>query len=304
MPTPIPRIVASRRTLAVLCALVVSLFFATFSSAAESTKTYSINSGPAATTLKQFADQSGRSVLFSTEKVQGISTNAISGELTTEEALDRLLSGTRLSAVPEKSTGGFAIRREVSVEVAEKNDSSRPANSRAADNVQDGVVKLDTFEVFGKKTLNMDIQRTRDDVQPYVTFDRQTLEDSGAISLEDFLRTRLPIIGAFQLNRIPAEFFFFPEGDHDLVRPNERLAMMTATVDWFSFWLKGEVPSDPDRAARWAILRQQQDEVLKTPPPPKGKWVFQPDPVQPEWHPPAETKQEEPKPEPTGAKKN
>ena len=63
------------------------------------------------------------------------------------------------------------------------------------------------------------------------------------------------------------------------------------------------------------ILRKQQDAVLKTPPPPKGKWMFEPDPVQPEWHPPAdskpareETKQpvaSEPKkePEPVGAGK-
>ena len=151
MPTQNPRSVFSR-TLQVLFALTAAVCLVASGLAAEATKSYSIESGPAATTLKEFAEQSGRSVLFSTEKVQGISTNAIRGELTAEEALDRLLSGTRLSAVPEKSTGGFAIRREVSIEVAEKNVSSRPANSRAADDVQDGVVKLDTFEVFGRKT--------------------------------------------------------------------------------------------------------------------------------------------------------
>ena len=151
MPTQNPRSVFSR-TLQVLFALTAAVWLVASGRAAEATKSYSIESGPAATTLKEFAEQSGRSVLFSTEKVQGISTNAIRGELTAEEALDRLLSGTRLSAVPEKSTGGFAIRREVSIEVAEKNVSSRPANSRAADDVQDGVVKLDTFEVFGRKT--------------------------------------------------------------------------------------------------------------------------------------------------------
>lgn len=197
MPTQNPRSVFSR-TLQVLFALAASVFLAASAIAAEATKSYSIASGPAATTLKQFADQSGRSVLFSTEKVQGISTNAISGELTTEEALDRLLSGTRLSAVPEKSTGGFAIRREVSVEVAEKNDSSRPANRRAADNVQDGVVKLDTFEVFGRKTLNMDIPRSQDDPQPYLVFDRQAIASSGAITTDDFLQQRLPMRTGFR----------------------------------------------------------------------------------------------------------
>ncbi len=196
MPTQNPRSVFSR-TLQVLFTFTLTLLLAealpSVALAKEGTKSYSIESGPATTTLKEFAEQSGRSVLFSTEKVQGISTNAIKGELTAEEALDRLLSGTRLSAVPEKSTGGFAIRREVSVEVAEKNDSSRPANSRAADNVQDGVVKLDTFEVFGRKTLNMDIRRSEDDPQPYVVFDRQAIDRSGAVNLQDFLQQRLPM---------------------------------------------------------------------------------------------------------------
>lgn len=36
-----------------------------------------------------------------------------------------------------------------------------------------------------------------------------------------------------------------------------------ANLDWMFFWLKGEIPSDPERAARWSILRQQQNEVLK-----------------------------------------
>lgn len=112
------------------------------------------------------------------------------------------------------------------------------------------------------------------------------------------------LFGAFRLNRKPFECIVFPKGEHSLRLPAERFYSIGKVVDWMCFWLKGEAPSDYECAARWAILRKQQDEVLKTPPPPKGKWVFQPDPVQPEWHPPGETKKEEPKPEPTGANKN
>ena len=100
-------------------------------------------------------------------------------------------------------------------------------------------------------------------------------------------------IGALRLNKKPFEFIFFPRGTHQLQSPRERYASLSTSVDWMGFWLKGEIPKDLERAARWAILRKQQDEVLKTPPPPKGKWVFVPDAVQPEWHPPAESKKEE-----------
>ena len=41
------------------------------------------------------------------------------------------------------------------------------------------------------------------------------------------------------------------------------IATSEANLDWMCFWLKGEIPSDPERAARWLILRKQQDEVLK-----------------------------------------
>lgn len=81
-------------------------------------------------------------------------------------------------------------------------------------------------------------------------------------------------VGALLANRKPAQWLILPQSNHVPCLPAERLAAQEWTVDWFCFWLKDQIPSDTERAARWAILRQQQDEVLKTPPPPKGKWVF------------------------------
>jgi iron complex outermembrane receptor protein len=179
------------------CCLFLSVFSYVLSlSAAEPTRSYSIPAGAAESTLKTFADQSGRSVIFSGDRVRGVQTNEVKGDLTAEDALNRLLSGTKLSAVPEKSTGGFAVRREATVEIAEKNALSRPESDRAASQWEtapngEKVLKLDTFEVFGRKTLNMDIQRTRDDVQPYVIFDRGAIDASGAGTIDEFLRYRL-----------------------------------------------------------------------------------------------------------------
>lgn len=47
--------------------------------------------------------------------------------------------------------------------------------------------------VRGKRTLNVDIRRSRDDIQPYVVFDAEQISRSGAKKLEDFLQTYLPM---------------------------------------------------------------------------------------------------------------
>ncbi len=45
--------------------------------------------------------------------------------------------------------------------------------------------------IEGSQTLNMDIERTRDDAQPYVVFDRRLIQQTGSVNIEDFLRQRL-----------------------------------------------------------------------------------------------------------------
>lgn len=69
-------------------------------------------------------------------------------------------------------------------------------------------------------------------------------------------------IGAFSINQRPLEFLLFANGHHDLEMPRERVASQEASVDWMAFWLLGEVPPDSARAARWAVLRAQQQAVL------------------------------------------
>jgi hypothetical protein len=73
-------------------------------------------------------------------------------------------------------------------------------------------------------------------------------------------------IGAFMQTRRPVEFAYLPEASHNLQRPRERAFMLGLTVDWLSFWLKGDEDPDPTKAdqyKRWRALRtewrQQQD---------------------------------------------
>lgn len=159
-------------------------------------KAYDIPADDAERALKTFAHQSGLEVLFVTEATQGVRTLAVKGKYTPREALDQLLAGTPLTATQSDPTGAFKVRREKSVELAEKNVASRASRDRAADpgEKKEDVVKLDTFEVFGRKTLNMDIQRTRDDVQPYIVFPRDIIASSSASTVEEFLQQRLTAI--------------------------------------------------------------------------------------------------------------
>jgi hypothetical protein len=64
----------------------------------------------------------------------------------------------------------------------------------------------------------------------------------------------------------PVELFLIPDiehGAHLLQNPAQRLASLSGTVDWFSFWLKGEEDPDPakkEQYIRWRVLRSQQLE--------------------------------------------
>src|SRR5262249_54429148 len=56
------------------------------------------------------------------------------------------------------------------------------------------VIALEKYEVLDRKPFtdeNVDIVRTMNDAQPYYIFESRTIERSGALNLEDFLKQRL-----------------------------------------------------------------------------------------------------------------
>lgn len=60
----------------------------------------------------------------------------------------------------------------------------------------------------------------------------------------------------------PADFYWYPRGEHELDTPFERIASLQRNVDWFRFWMQGyegKAPDyDPDQYVRWRKLREQQ----------------------------------------------
>jgi hypothetical protein len=61
----------------------------------------------------------------------------------------------------------------------------------------------------------------------------------------------------------PVDLIYFPNGQHILQKPLERMASQQGNVDWFRFWLQEYEDPDPAKAeqyARWHELRKLQEK--------------------------------------------
>ncbi|HRP05704.1 MAG TPA: STN domain-containing protein [Opitutaceae bacterium] len=102
------------RLFCVLCAVsltATALHSEPFDVGDATKRTFDVPAGDAHVALKQFAQQAGLELLYSAREIAGAKTNAVKGELTAQDALKRLLSGTRLIATPGKNRGAVAVTR-------------------------------------------------------------------------------------------------------------------------------------------------------------------------------------------------
>jgi len=122
-------------------------FFASRGPLAQGQKqSYDLPAGDAPVTLRRFSKRSGYDVLFSAEVVRGARTNAVRGEFSAREALDRMLAGTTLVAVADERTGGLAVLRNTGVAPRGLPPPVRN-DPQSTTNVSDNVVQLKEFEV-------------------------------------------------------------------------------------------------------------------------------------------------------------
>ena len=69
----------------------------------------------------------------------------------------------------------------------------------------------------------------------------------------------------------PVELIYLPDAMHILVKPWERLTSQQGDVDWFCFWLKGEIDADPkkrEQYGRWTDMRDNQRRKKESAPQP------------------------------------
>lgn len=74
-------------------------------------KSYDIAAGDAVSTLKRFANDSGRQVMFLVDAVRGVRTNPVRGEYTVREALTRLVADTGLIVAEDTQSGALMVNR-------------------------------------------------------------------------------------------------------------------------------------------------------------------------------------------------
>src|SRR5687768_16638957 len=78
-------------------ALVLALAGVGSSRGAESERrAFDIVAGEAVDTLRAFAAQANREIMFPAERVHGVRTRAVKGTFTPREAVERMLAGTTL----------------------------------------------------------------------------------------------------------------------------------------------------------------------------------------------------------------
>ncbi len=164
--------------------------------AAEKPRTFDLPGGPAEETLKLFAKQAGREIVFAGAAVAQVKTNPVTGELPPREALSALLANTGLVATEDNKSGAFAVRREAPVE---KNAPARLQEKPATEGtqsgmrVEDGVVKLETVQITGTRVRGLLEGST---AQPVLTIDSAQIDRTGAQSIGDLLRY-IPQVSAF-----------------------------------------------------------------------------------------------------------
>jgi len=93
------------------CALLSSVAGAT-SAEASAKRSFDLAAGEATAVFKQFIAQSRVPLLYVADDATNVRTNALKGEFTPREAIERLLTGTPLNAVLTES-GSIAVRRRV-----------------------------------------------------------------------------------------------------------------------------------------------------------------------------------------------
>ncbi len=95
---------------------------------AEAKRSFDLPRGDAATTLRQFATVSGRSLVFVTDKVRGETTNAVRGQFTPRDALDRMLAGSALEAAQDDATGALIVSRKRATNVTPRTGEVGPVS--------------------------------------------------------------------------------------------------------------------------------------------------------------------------------
>lgn len=162
--------------------------------------------------LQSLAQERKFHVVYASEEINPISTLGAVGDLTQDEALQRLLSGTGLTyrylnkttvtvypadaaramdgtagtqSGGEAAGAGAISLAEQRIRIAQA-DSPRSVSDPSSDGLEEVTVRGKPFT-----DANVDIVRTEDDAQAYYIFSSEQITKANTVNLEEFLRQRV-----------------------------------------------------------------------------------------------------------------
>ncbi len=97
---------------------------------------FDLAAGEAQQTLKTFAAQADREIMFPADALAGIRTNAVKGNFTPRDALDRLVAHSGLTVVEDARTGAFVVNRTTSLSRAAPPTQQKPIAEEASKSMQ------------------------------------------------------------------------------------------------------------------------------------------------------------------------
>ena len=184
------------------CGLLFAICILNCDAAEPLLKKFDLPRGDAAVTLKQFIDQSGEQVVYLVDTVRGVNTNAVRGDFTTRDALNRMLNATPLSAVYDEQTGAITVNRSAPTATAAPQTATAGSASKGAEEI----VELSPFEVNARKdtgygalqsnsltAFSIDLAKMPATAQ---VFTSTFIDDVAASSIQDVLIKYTGLVGA------------------------------------------------------------------------------------------------------------
>ena len=163
---------------------LAALFALTLAALAQApaTKNFNVPAGSVTNAIKAFSGQSGVEVLMPTDAVKGVRTNAVQGDMTPRQALEKMVAGTNLTVIQDEKTGALGLRTNPA---SEKNADSRQASIPAAklEKTETGAIRLETMAVLGSRIR----QTETEGPSPVSSYNRDYINATGAMTLSDFL---------------------------------------------------------------------------------------------------------------------
>lgn len=157
-----------------LCCFAIAAALLPLSAAVDARKNFDVPAGIAKDTLKTFAKQAGREIVFSAEAIGAVPTRAVKGEFAPPEALDQMLADTGLVATQDERTGAFAVRKGGPGPNDRRAAASSSRPSTPAAGTEPGILTLPKFEVTAQKMIGTGESRAT------FTLDREQLDERPA----------------------------------------------------------------------------------------------------------------------------